>query len=206
MTTKVQNKAWDLFPDAFMCHYAVANIIHTCYPTAKSIIDMGGIARLRMFTNIPVTDANKRRGVDGRNLPFKDNSFDVCVSINTLEHVDKKEQFISEAKRVSRLGIIFCFPFDGKMTEIEKLKKEIGHNHNISRGGFPTIELVNKWMGKTGTMMFCMPHWLHLSFIAGLKRMSPAIKRTINKNLVANTKPWLAKEKNACTVIMNFKN
>ena len=34
------------------------------------------------------------------NIPFKDNSFDVIVSFETLEHTDKHEQMLSEFKRI----------------------------------------------------------------------------------------------------------
>ena len=45
-------------------------------------------------------------------LPFKDNSFDVAVSCDTLEHIPKKDRltFINEMARVCRKGVVLCAP------------------------------------------------------------------------------------------------
>jgi len=41
---------------------------------------------------------------DGTRMPFADNSFDVVVSFETIEHVRKYGQFLSECRRVIREG------------------------------------------------------------------------------------------------------
>ncbi len=51
------------------------------------------------------------------NLPFSDNSFDVVISGQTMEHVEDLHKFIVEAARVLRVGGLMCmiaptsFPF-----------------------------------------------------------------------------------------------
>lgn len=42
--------------------------------------------------------------VDGHRLPFDDNSFDVVVSFQVLEHVPDPDQFLNEIRRVLRRG------------------------------------------------------------------------------------------------------
>ncbi|MCP4138372.1 MAG: class I SAM-dependent methyltransferase [bacterium] len=44
------------------------------------------------------------QAADAKNLPFKDNSFDVVISVNTVHNLDKKEcsQALKEIERVSR--------------------------------------------------------------------------------------------------------
>src|SRR3989338_5574844 len=46
------------------------------------------------------------------NLPFADSSFDVVVSVDTLEHLTRKEQIkmVLEAYRVSKNHILFTYP------------------------------------------------------------------------------------------------
>lgn len=43
---------------------------------------------------------------DGKNLPFKDNEFDVAIIIETLHHCDDPIQILREAKRVAKKVII----------------------------------------------------------------------------------------------------
>lgn len=45
-------------------------------------------------------------------LPFKDKSFDVVISVDTLEHLARKEQIkmVHEAYRVSKKHILFTYP------------------------------------------------------------------------------------------------
>ena len=51
---------------------------------------------------------------DGADLPFDDGSFDVVVSLDTLEHVppDKRRAFVSEAARVAREYVLIVCPCD----------------------------------------------------------------------------------------------
>ena len=46
------------------------------------------------------------------NLPFRDKSFDVVISVDTLEHLTRKQQvkMVQEAFRVSRKYILFTYP------------------------------------------------------------------------------------------------
>lgn len=56
---------------------------------------------------------------DGCNIPCRDDSFDVVISIDTLEHVPpaKREVFLEELKRVSRYAVVIHCPF-GETGEI----------------------------------------------------------------------------------------
>ncbi len=51
-------------------------------------------------------------GVDGSKLPFRNNTYDVVVSIDTLEHVPKRlhKDFIRELKRVARKKVVITGP------------------------------------------------------------------------------------------------
>lgn len=51
---------------------------------------------------------------DALDMPFEDNSFDVVVSCDVLEHIpaNKREQFIAEMTRVSKGFVVIGAPFD----------------------------------------------------------------------------------------------
>lgn len=42
--------------------------------------------------------------MDAQRLPFRDQSFDALVSIETIEHLEKPEQFVAECRRLLRPG------------------------------------------------------------------------------------------------------
>ncbi len=46
---------------------------------------------------------------DGRRLPFRDRSFDGCISNYVLEHVEDPEAHFREVARVLRRGGVYCF-------------------------------------------------------------------------------------------------
>lgn len=71
-------------------------------------------------------DIAKRNGIkntvkaDIHNLPFKDNEFDIAVSLGVFEHLENIDQAISEMVRVSRMQILIvhaALPFG-----IEKIR------------------------------------------------------------------------------------
>lgn len=70
-----------------------------------------------LFTDIVLTPEMEAdpdfQMADGTNLQFDDNSFDFVVACDVFEHVpaEKRTAFISEAYRVAKCGVIFCFPY-----------------------------------------------------------------------------------------------
>ena len=63
-------------------------------------------------------------------LPFKDKTFDVVISIDTLEHLTRKEQveMVQEAYRVSKKYIFFTYPI-GFNKYHEKILKTWKRSH-----------------------------------------------------------------------------
>ena len=95
-----------------------------------SILDVGGnVGDIRGFLNpndyrLCVLDINiealkknpkmEMIAGDGCHLPFKDNSFDIVTSVDSLEHVpnSKKQAYCEELKRVAKSYVIIHCPAD----------------------------------------------------------------------------------------------
>jgi len=110
-----------IHPITAILHYRVAKEAAKWNP--KSIIDIGGVGKLRSFIDCEITDANKIKGFDGTNLKFQDNSFDVAISVATLEHVDNQQKFLDESIRVARIAAIHWFPYGDQAANVEEFKK-----------------------------------------------------------------------------------
>lgn len=99
---------------------------------ATSILDIGGTGKLAGLTQIPITDANIGEGIDGCNLPHRPDSFDVTVSVATLEHVQDPIRFLDEALRVCRKASVHWFPFGAHAEKVEGFKAQMGHRHECT--------------------------------------------------------------------------
>lgn len=110
-------------------HYRVAQAVQERFPGAVTILDSGGTGRFKLFGPWDVTDANVSGGHDGCKLTFDDGSFDVVVSVATLEHVHSPDAFLTEALRVSRLGVAHWFPAGPSARAVEVVKAQLGHKH-----------------------------------------------------------------------------
>ncbi|MFH1413926.1 MAG: class I SAM-dependent methyltransferase [Candidatus Omnitrophota bacterium] len=63
---------------------------------------------------------------DGINLPFRDEAFDVVVSFDVIEHLDRDELFLSEASRVCRKGGILVVGTPNRNRLSNRLRKLLG--------------------------------------------------------------------------------
>jgi len=85
------------------------------------VLDVGGKKGLLRDFGIKSTVIDMEAGEendyiqgDALNMPFKDESYDVVVSCDVLEHIDRsdRKQFVSEMLRVSKGFVILCAPFN----------------------------------------------------------------------------------------------
>ena len=136
--------------DVFERHQTVAHVIRP----KQTILDVGGgVDALNKFLENKIVVSNLQSGdvlADGRNLPFKDNSFSVVTSIDVIEHVPKKDRkkFIQELLRVARKKIIVSAPLgtkqhieaERKLLELFKAKKmESDFLEEHLKRGLPTF-------------------------------------------------------------------
>lgn len=84
-------------------------------------------------------------------LPFKDNSFDVVLSVDTLEHLTRKEQIkmILEAYRVAKKYIMITYPvgftkYHEKMVKLWKQSHLVESLKEHLHGGTPKGDEIEK--------------------------------------------------------------
>ena len=72
--------------------------------------------------------------VDGVSLPYADNSFDVVLSSETLEHIPDYSKVLNELLRVATKAVIVTVPHDGpeKIAQIIRDKVPHGHLHDFT--------------------------------------------------------------------------
>lgn len=98
--------------DVYCRHQRMAALI----PARGTILDVGGSLReLKRFISNPITTTDVIGGdiiAAGTYLPFKNKSFDLVVSLDTIEHLPAKNrpQFISESLRVAQKQVIIAAP------------------------------------------------------------------------------------------------
>lgn len=102
-------------PDTFERHALVARLAGS----TESVLDVGGIkGELKAFlpdatiTTINMEGENADEFFDGDRLPFPDDTFDVAVSLDVLEHipVPGRDNHFVELCRVARRMVIVCCP------------------------------------------------------------------------------------------------
>ena len=135
---------------------------------------------------------------DGLTLPFGDRSFDVVVSVDTLEHIppERRERFLKELIRVSRDYIILAGPFaDANISAAERIlydfvKNRLDYAHAFleehRRYGLPRWEEVRGFLEAEGLRYSTAPNgylynWLFMmlasSYVQSLPDPGPLMTR-----------------------------
>ena len=126
----------------------------------------------------------------GKILPFEDESFDVVVSSDTLEHVppEEREGFISELVRVSRDCVVLAAPFaDAHVSAAERIlydfiESELGYSHKFLKEhlehGLPRWEDIERFLKANGLHYSVIPNgylynWLFMMLVSFYIRSLP---------------------------------
>lgn len=99
----------------------MASLISQGVGTKAKVLDVGGKEGLLREFGVATTiidmeysdQPNFIHG-DALNMPFKDNSFDITVSCDVLEHIpaEHRNKFVAEMVRVTKEFAIICAPFN----------------------------------------------------------------------------------------------
>lgn len=88
--------------------------------------------------------------LDGKNIPIKENSFDIVLACEVLEHIEKPNDVLKEINRVSKKYVIISVPFEPfwRILNIMRLKylSSIGNtpghiNHWSIKGIIKLVEV-----------------------------------------------------------------
>ena len=145
--------------DVYCRHIMVARLIGS----SSAVLDVGGsLKELEKFTaGVKVFTTDVVGGdviYNGKNLPFKTNSVDAVVSIDTIEHIPKsvREDFVRELGRVAKNKLIIAAPMGTKLhIEAEKSilarqkakskKQDKYLTEHVSRG-LPQLKEIKHWL------------------------------------------------------------
>lgn len=130
--------------------------------------DFAATAELSSSTLVKVT-------ARGSALPFPDNTFDACLSVDSFEHVPKSARgpFVREMKRVTRPGgrVILACPVGALAGRADALvdqafRRRYGRPHPWLQEhlaeGLPTDQELRQLMGGSGTLKVTRNAWLPL--------------------------------------------
>jgi len=155
---------------AYVNYEAVAEVLRRAKVT--SILDVGGTGKLAKLTQIPVTDANIARGIDGCSLPYETGAFDATVSIATLEHVQDAIRFLDESVRVCRKVSVHWFPFGVHAEKVEAFKAQLGHGHECT---VPDLARILQHAGDLGVTYTYRPLLTISEHLLLLATVNPAL-------------------------------
>ena len=71
----------------------------------------------------------KSAGADIHNLPFKENSFDIVLCSETLEHISTYNKAVEEMLRVAKKAVVISVPHESRRKVENNIKNKIPHSH-----------------------------------------------------------------------------
>ena len=151
-------------------HWFIAQLIDK-YTKGKSMgLDIGvGSDNWSSFKHSNFIGLDKRRKfkpeveVDLENsLPFKDNLFDVCIAINSLNYIENSRGLLNEVNRVMKMGAtLVCIVDNEKSTSHPYIWEQKYLDRVMYVTGFRTIlnireKFYAKWFNRTSVYAFAV--------------------------------------------------
>jgi hypothetical protein len=198
------------------------------------ILDVGGHPRL-IADFLPeddtfILDVQPSEGLhcvqgDGARLPFRDGSFDLVVSVDTLEHIppDRRSGFLEEQLRTSRDYVLLAAPFEDENVSLaeqivnEFFIKKIGHpNDSLEEhfaNGLPRLDETLSFFDESGVQHLEIPNgylynWLVMMMALPAVQASPDSEELVAMiNRFYNQKFYASDNRPPCyrTVILASK-
>jgi hypothetical protein len=184
------------------------------------ILDIGGtFTTLEFLSNYRVVAANRdiedgiKLRCDGTKLPFENNSFDVVVTVDTLEHLpaSQRQAFVDELLRVTASYAIITGPFANGYNELAEvtfndfLVEGLGIEDRFllehQQNGLPNLDMCLQWVSKLAEHSITIPsgylhHWLPLIAIRYyLNRFSNGLSISMDLDRLYNYKCYWSDHK-----------
>ncbi len=221
MRTWTEDFPWTY--DQFQRYRVLEALLESLYPRKEvTVLDVGGVSPARDGRSLwlplkrlvpgsgfildlqPARERGFIQG-DGARLPFKDKSFDVVASLDTLEHVppEARPEFLRELGRVARGSLLLSAPFrDPEIERVERLLfRQIKDRHGVEheqlkehgRRGLPAVEevrglLARSFPASADFSYGSLTRWLLLQTIENIflfRRNSPAVLGLLDRWMTA---------------------
>lgn len=145
--------------DVFIRHKFTSYLLND----SQSVLDVGGslskLGDFKKINNFKTADLKTADIIfDGKRLPLKSNSFEIVVSLDTIEHLkkDSRKSFFEELLRVAQKRLILAGPLGTKEhinyeeKQYQKLKSEkkkipIFLKEHL-KNGLPILEEIKSWL------------------------------------------------------------
>lgn len=146
----LRNRGYDQsFYTRYIITAKIIDEIRKSIPSKRSlkILDLGGyngaareLLAKDKVTILDIFEDNKLDDyirVDSVGIPRPDDSFDIVISTDVLEHIsrDSRDKFINEALRVAKYGVVILAPFDYGDDEVTKEELYAGSIYQGETGG-----------------------------------------------------------------------
>jgi SAM-dependent methyltransferase len=149
-----------------------------------------------VLDTLPPEGLNYTQG-DGARLPFMSNSFDLVVSIDTLEHIppDRRPGFLEEQLRASRDYVLLAAPFEDENVSLaeqivnEFFIKKIGHpNESLEEhfaNGLPGLSETLSFLDENGVQHLEVPNGYLYNWLIMMMALPAAQSLPDSEELVA---------------------
>ncbi len=149
-----------------------------------------------ILDTLPFEGPNYVQG-DGARLPFENDSFDLVISIDALEHIppDRRAGFLEEQLRTSRDYVLLAAPFEDEDISLaeqivnEFFIKKIGHpNHSLEEhfaNGLPSLNETRDFFGQHGIQHLELPNGYLYNWLVMMMALPAAQALPNSEELVA---------------------
>ena len=149
-----------------------------------------------ILDTLPFEGPNYVQG-DGARLPFENDSFDLVISIDALEHIppDRRAGFLEEQLRTSRDYVLLAAPFEDENISLaeqivnEFFIKKIGHpNHSLEEhfaNGLPSLNETLDFFDQHGIQHLELPNGYLYNWLVMMMALPAAQSLPNSEELVA---------------------
>ena len=175
--------------DQYQRYRMIADVVELLREDSGSlqILDVGGgegvILNFLPEDRVTILDRTAAEGRtdfvagDATGLPFEDGAFDYVTSVDVYEHieVESRERYLSELRRVARLGVLLAAPFDSEVVRgAERVANEFHRSVHLrenawlkehAENGLPRLDGTRRFFEGQGDSVAVLPngyipHWL----------------------------------------------
>jgi ubiquinone/menaquinone biosynthesis C-methylase UbiE len=111
--------------------------------------------------------------VDSVQLPYKDNSFDVVLCSEVLEHVPQYESVLNELLRIARTAVVLTVPNDPPHVIEKNIRMQIPHAH-LHRFSHTHFDHLSKQGYHVESERYFTPHLLFLRVLLAAEKIESA--------------------------------